>query len=104
MSTAPPKWLVSACLCDCDKVALTILEGCKLDPEATLTADDDNEVVATGDDWRDLYRPVALEMATRTGRPISGCCTTVVTGGDNTGIEDAVTQWAYASANVEVAA
>jgi hypothetical protein len=43
-----PKWLVSACLYECGKVALTVLHGSKLDPAASLTAEDDREVVAYG--------------------------------------------------------
>ena len=75
-----PAWLVMASVCDCNKVAVTVMDA-PSDPETWQAgwdgADPMSEVVRVGEDWRPLAREAATEMAQRTSLMISACCTAV---------------------------
>lgn len=72
-------WLVIAAVCACGHVAATIMATDMCDPDASAEADDDNEVVAYGDDWRALILETTAAMHERTGLRISAMCTVVYT-------------------------
>jgi len=73
-------------------------------PAASMTADGDHEIMASGDDWRTLYQPVALQMAERTGLMISACCTNVfIRGSDGAEIFNEIAKWVYAERDKELA-
>jgi hypothetical protein len=75
-----PAWLVMASICDCNKVAVTVMNA-PSDPETWKAgwdgADPMSEVVKVGEDWRPLVREAAMEMAQRTSLMIGACCTAV---------------------------
>jgi hypothetical protein len=91
MRSDRPVWLVVAAVCDCRKVAVTIMEA-PSDPATHVAGwdgvDPADEVVKAGDDWRVLVTEVATEMAERTGLPIGTCCTAVLVG-DFSDVKDA---------------
>lgn len=63
-------WLVIASICDCNKVAIAVIE----DP-ADIEPEDDNSVYVTGPDWRSLVPYAARALNEASGRPVSGMCT-----------------------------
>lgn len=71
-------WLVIAAVCECDKVAVTVMDAAACDQNASAEADGEHEIVATGTDWLPLVEQTAKAMAERSGVPISGQCTVVV--------------------------
>jgi len=97
MTNLQNTWLASACLCDHGKVAATLLHVSVRDPDCSLTADDDSEAVALGDDWREPLARVLEEMRDRTGRPISPGCSVVCgpKGRDNHALENEVVSYLY---------
>lgn len=70
-------WLVIASVCDCNKVALTLMSTDSFDPNASAEAAHDDEVVALCDDWPATAERLALEMHIRTGLRVSGPCSVV---------------------------
>ena len=81
-----PAWLVLAMICDCDLVALTIMNRAHVaDTDEAWSPGIDgahpgSEVVMSGPDWRPLIVEAAKEMRDRSGRPISTLCTTASVG------------------------
>lgn len=65
-------WLVIASICDCNRVAITVIEN-----PSDLEPEDDGAVYANGPDWRALVPYAARALSTESGRPISGMCTVV---------------------------
>lgn len=74
-TTGSREWLVIAAICDCNKVAITVMNN--HDPANTEA--DDNEATATGPDWRTLVPAVASALQERTGLALSGMCTVAST-------------------------
>lgn len=69
--SAAREWLVIAAICDCNKVAITVMDD--YDPATTEAGE--NEATATGPNWRDLVPVVARDLMERTGLTLSGMCT-----------------------------
>lgn len=76
---AAPEWLVIASTCGCGHVAITVMNS--HDPDST-EPDGDDEITATGTDWRPLVPKVARALAERTGCRISGMCSVVYVRAD----------------------
>lgn len=70
-ATPAPEWLVIAAICDCNKVAITVMNN--HDPANTEAGED--EVTATGPNWQALVPVVAHDLMNRTGLTLSGMCT-----------------------------
>lgn len=68
------QWLVVAALCDCNRVAITVMDRWTPGTEAP----DPGERTAVGADWRPLAQRLALDLRQATGRPISAPCSTVI--------------------------
>jgi len=66
-------WLVIASICDCDRVAVTVMDRWAPGTEAP----DPGERTAVGADWRPLVEQLARDLQRETGLPISGQCTVV---------------------------
>ena len=66
-------WLVIAAVCDCPRVAVTVMDHWTPGSEGA----DPGELTATGPDWRPLVRDLAARLHRETGLPISGMCTNV---------------------------
>lgn len=65
------EWLVIAAICDCNRVAITVMDD--YDPANTEAGDD--EATATGPNWQALVPVVAHALMERTGLTLSGMCT-----------------------------
>lgn len=73
-TTTRPAWLAIAGICDCGGVAATLLG--RWEP-GTEDPEHDEEVTATGEDWRTAITNVVQELHTRTQLPILARCTVV---------------------------
>lgn len=73
--TNTARYLVLAAICDCEGVAISVLDDCydphHLEPE-------ENEVLYVGPDWQPLVTRAAAELHARTGLPVLARCTVVV--------------------------
>jgi hypothetical protein len=78
--TTTTEWLVIAAICDCGHVAITVMNN--HDPDNTEPSSDE-EITATGPDWRPLVPKVANALHDRTGCRISGMCSTVLVRRDH---------------------
>jgi hypothetical protein len=75
-------WLVVATVCDCNNVAVTIMDGSRLPDDYSWADASPEEIGLSGLDWRPLAIEAAGAMARRTGLLISPCCTVVAAGDD----------------------
>lgn len=96
------KWLVIASICDCDRVAITVMEHWKPGTEAA----DPGEMTATGPDWRTLVPYLARDLHRASGLPISGMCTVVYVRDpeQHWPLRNEVTDLVYATADAEAEA
>lgn len=68
-------WLAIAAVCDCPRVAITVMDNWTPGTEAA----DPGELTATGPDWRPLVQDLAVRLHRDTALPISGMCTVAIT-------------------------
>jgi hypothetical protein len=94
--TATGQWLVIAAICDCDRVAITVMDHWAAGTEAP----DQCEMTAVGPDWRPLVPYLARDLHHASGCPISGMCTTVYVRDPEhqTALRDEVVRLVYATA------
>lgn len=92
-------WLVIAAVCDCPRVAVTVMDNWTPGTEAPGPG----EMTATGPDWRPLVPYLARALARETGLPISGMCTVVITRDreQHAQIANEVTALVYATADAD---
>lgn len=91
-------WLILASICDCNHVAITVMEAGTYPPDS-IEPDGDLEVTRRGVDWHPLVIEAAQELHQRyPDCRISPMCTSAYgTGADSWPLTEAVTNTMYAA-------
>lgn len=92
------RWLVIASICDCDRVAVTLMD--RWQPGTECAGEDETTTIAVGDDWRYVVPSMAREHSRDTGLPISGQCTVTIADDPGGEISRQATALVYAAADL----
>jgi hypothetical protein len=92
ITTIPATWIAQAIQCHCGHVGVDLHPVYDGDPWPELW-DDEVQVTANGNDWRDTVRKVLVTLNRRTGWGISTCAT--VTGMEGSDFELEVCRFIY---------
>lgn len=95
------RWLVIAAICDCARVAITLMD--RWQPGTERAGEDETTAIAVGDDWRYVVPSMAREHSRDTGLPISGQCTVTIADDPGGEISRQATALVYAVADEALA-